>query len=110
MNEADQQIDEAEHQEKLIAAPSGYCMLFVSLGLLLVGVIVLLGGILGASMESPLVGLFVLLPFILIGFCTICGGLAAVQPNSAILLMFCGKYVGTIKRTGYIFVNPYYSK
>lgn len=33
-----------------------------------------------------------------------------VQPNTAVLCMFCGKYVGTVKKTGYMFVNPFYSK
>jgi regulator of protease activity HflC (stomatin/prohibitin superfamily) len=111
MNDVDQSIDDTENQEKLVAAPSGFCMLFVSLAILFIGVLILLGGIIGSAMgNASMVGLFVLLPFILIALCTICGGLVAIQPNTAVLLQFCGKYVGTVKRTGYIFINPYYSK
>lgn len=37
-------------------------------------------------------------------------GLMAVEPNNAIVLTFFGKYVGSVKENGLLFVNPLYSK
>jgi hypothetical protein len=38
------------------------------------------------------------------------GGLIVVEPNEARVLLFFGKYVGTVKRDGWYWVNPFYSK
>lgn len=37
-------------------------------------------------------------------------GLIVVQPNTSVVLTFFGKYVGTVKENGLIFVNPLYTK
>lgn len=37
-------------------------------------------------------------------------GLVVVQPNTSVVLTFFGKYVGTVKENGLIFVNPFYTK
>jgi regulator of protease activity HflC (stomatin/prohibitin superfamily) len=37
-------------------------------------------------------------------------GLMAVEPNNAIVLTFFGKYVGSVKENGLLFVNPLFSK
>jgi len=107
----DDLIEHHEFEEKIINAPDGWCMLYVSLTLLVVSV-VSLGGAIAApalSMDYLMVG-YAIMPICFISMFVICTGLLAVQPNTAILLMFCGKYVGTIKSTGYVYVNPFYSK
>jgi regulator of protease activity HflC (stomatin/prohibitin superfamily) len=38
------------------------------------------------------------------------GGLIVVEPNEARVLLFFGRYVGTVKRDGWYWVNPFYSK
>jgi regulator of protease activity HflC (stomatin/prohibitin superfamily) len=38
------------------------------------------------------------------------GGLIVVEPNEAKVLLLFGRYVGTIKRDGWYWVNPFYSK
>ncbi len=38
------------------------------------------------------------------------GGLIVVNPNEAKVLLFFGKYVGTVKKDGWYWVNPFYSK
>jgi len=40
----------------------------------------------------------------------IINGITVVQPNYATVLTFFGKYVGTIKQNGLLFVNPLYKK
>jgi regulator of protease activity HflC (stomatin/prohibitin superfamily) len=37
-------------------------------------------------------------------------GLVVIQPNFSVVLTFFGKYVGTIKENGLLFVNPLFSK
>ena len=111
MNADEQPEEQPEYQEKLIHAPSGFGMLFLAIGILVVGALCVLAGVIGSAMDQPaLLGLFAFVPICLIAACIICSGLIAVQPNRAVFLQFCGKYVGTIKNTGYIYVNPFYAK
>ena len=37
-------------------------------------------------------------------------GITIVNPNQAVVCIFFGKYVGTVKDNGLLFVNPFYSK
>jgi regulator of protease activity HflC (stomatin/prohibitin superfamily) len=37
-------------------------------------------------------------------------GLATLEPNEAAVLVFFGKYVATIRRDGFFFVNPFYAR
>ncbi|MCL2683210.1 MAG: SPFH domain-containing protein [Bacteroidales bacterium] len=56
----------------------------------------------GLTITISIVGFFVWL----IHLC----GLVLVQPNQSTVLVFFGKYSGTIKQNGYFWVNPFYSK
>jgi regulator of protease activity HflC (stomatin/prohibitin superfamily) len=42
--------------------------------------------------------------------CCFCCGYIENEPNNAAVLTYFGKYVGTIKKTGFFWVNPFYSK
>ena len=37
-------------------------------------------------------------------------GITIVNPNQAVVCIFFGKYVGTVKDNGLLFVNPFYRK
>jgi regulator of protease activity HflC (stomatin/prohibitin superfamily) len=53
--------------------------------------------------------LFLLVVFIALGlFCI--NGFLIVNPNESTVLVFFGKYVGTVKNNGFFFVNPLYTK
>ena len=39
-----------------------------------------------------------------------CCGLYTNSPNEAVIFMLCGEYKGTVKKHGYFFANPFYSK
>ena len=69
-------IEHHEFNEKLIHSPNGWCMLYVSLGLLVLSVACLLGAIIGPAMNMDilLIG-YAILPFSLITICVICSGL-----------------------------------
>ena len=91
--------------EKLNLAPSGFKALLLALALPLVIVFLLVNS------NGNLSGLYVVL-LILVGilYLFILNGITVVQPNYATVLTFFGKYVGTIKQNGLLFVNPLYKK
>lgn len=86
------------NQEKTSAPLSGYVMLVCVLALLLVGT---LGLIMGRNPVFiwPLVLAFFLLP-----------GFFFINPNSSIVLVLFGAYKGTVKKNGFYWVNPFFSK
>ena len=70
------------------------------------------------SLANELRGIFALL-FVLsliclavgfiTGLCTLCG-ITCIDPNSAVFITCCTKYVGTIKKNGIFWTNPFYTK
>ena len=85
-------------EEKIIIPANGYLMLFLAL-------ILFIGGIVGISMTKNSVFLLgiVLAIFIAPGF-------IILQPNNSRVLLLFGKYVGSIKKNGFYWANPFYSK
>ena len=91
--------------EKLSSAPSGFKALLLELALPLVIVFLLINS------NGSLSGLYVVLLILVAIFdLFIINGITVVQPNYATVLTFFGKYVGTIKQNGLLFVNPLYKK
>lgn len=79
-------------------------MLLLSIVLAIVSVPVLAGGVifLGVLMIVAAVCMFV-------AFFVLLAGLKTVRPNEALVLTLFGSYYGTIKQSGYYFVNPFCS-
>ncbi|OIQ30707.1 MAG: hypothetical protein BM564_00385 [Bacteroidetes bacterium MedPE-SWsnd-G2] len=85
-------------EEKIITPANGYLMLFVFL-------ILFFGGIASIIMfENPWF-VFAILTGIIIAI-----GFVMVQPNNSRVLLLFGKYVGTINKNGFYWVNPFYTK
>jgi regulator of protease activity HflC (stomatin/prohibitin superfamily) len=83
--------------EKLLASPaSGWLMLGVVLTLAVFGILML---------RVPFIGGPVLL---LAGIASI--GFLVIKPNDSAVLTLFGRYVGTVRREGFSWVNPFYSK
>ena len=59
-----------------------------------------------ALFAGLLIGWFLLLTFYCISF----GGFMQIEPNEARVLIFFGKYHGTVKENGFFWVNPFYAK
>ncbi len=83
--------------EKDVTPMSGYMMLMPLLLLVVGGLLMLV--------RIPLLGIIALLAAII----TI-PGFVLVNPNSSRVLLLFGKYTGTIKKNGFFWVNPLYSK
>lgn len=85
-------------EEKIIVPANGYLMLLVFLILFIGGITLLI------SQQNPWYALLILTAVITaIGF-------IMVQPNNSRVLLLFGKYVGTVKKNGFYWVNPFYTK
>jgi regulator of protease activity HflC (stomatin/prohibitin superfamily) len=92
-------------------------------GLKLPGIPMLLGNILlpglivylivvisGSDLSNTLKGVFITLSSILfILSCIFWFGFMLIKPNQARVMVFFGKYRGTVKENGFFWVNPFYS-
>ena len=84
--------------EKIIKPANGYLMFFIVLALFISGIT------LAIKTENPIFIIMSVLAFILaLGF-------ILVNPNSSKVLLFFGKYVGTVKQNGLYWANPLYKK
>ncbi|MGB0981472.1 MAG: SPFH domain-containing protein [Winogradskyella sp.] len=86
------------NKEKIIVPANGYLMLFLFLTLFF-GSIALIPI---TKTAWPLLGV---LTAIALKF-----GFLMVQPNGSRVLLLFGKYVGTVKKNGFYWVNPFFSK
>ncbi|MFL0352301.1 SPFH domain-containing protein [Xanthomarina sp. GH4-25] len=85
-------------EEKIIIPANGYLMLFVFVLLLFGGIVAIV------ATKNPWYLLIILIAlFIALGF-------LMVQPNNSRVLLLFGKYVGTIKKNGLYWANPFYTK
>jgi len=85
-------------EEKIIVPANGYLMLFVFL-LLFFGTIAI-----AILAQNP--AFLLLIPLAII----IAAGFIMVQPNNSRVLLLFGKYVGSVKKNGFYWVNPFYTK
>lgn len=85
-------------EEKIIVPANGYLMLFLFL-------ILFIGGIAAfAITKTPWFSLVIVIALL------ISPGFLMVQPNNSRVLLLFGKYVGSVKRNGFYWVNPFYTK
>ena len=85
-------------EEKIIIPANGYLMLFLV-------IILFIGGIVVTTMTSNAVFAIAILLALFIA-----PGFLMVQPNNSRVLLLFGKYVGSVKRNGFYWVNPFYTK
>ena len=89
-------------QEKAANKINGFLMLFVLIALMVLEVYLL---VLGIRTENNLI-LWVFIPMIFV-IILISSGFAVVQPNDSRVLILFGKYTGTIRDSGFWWVNPF---
>ncbi len=64
-----------------------------------------------SSNGNPIKLTVIIIDLILFIFnCIFWGGFMQIEPNEAMVLLFFGKYSGTIKENGFYWVNPFYTK
>ena len=84
--------------EKSFSPLSGYLMLLIVMILFLVG----LGGLI--AMRSPV---FI---WVLVFSALLMPGFFFLNPNSSVVLVLFGEYKGTVKSSGFFWVNPFFAK
>lgn len=85
-------------EEKIIVPANGYLMLLVFTTLFL-------GSIIAAIVLKNMMFLFIIIIALILA-----AGFIMVQPNGSKVLLLFGEYVGTVKRNGFYWVNPFYTK
>jgi regulator of protease activity HflC (stomatin/prohibitin superfamily) len=92
--------------EKIAERPAnklnGFLMLFLSIALLVIAIYLLITGI---RTDEPQI-LWVFIP-ILIVFFLMTSGFMVVQPNDSRVLVLFGRYSGTVRDSGFWWVNPF---
>jgi len=92
--------------EKIAEKPAnklnGFLMLFLSIALLVINIYLL---IMGIQNENPGI-LWIFIPLLLI-FLIMNLGFIVVQPNDSRVLILFGKYSGTVRDSGFWWVNPF---
>lgn len=98
-------IKSDHHHEKPFEAIRGWFPLFLFLGGMLAGPVMIFGGgVTGNFIFIPL-GIITVIGSV-VGLC----GLMAIAPNNSRVLLLFGEYRGTVKESGFYWVNPFYSK
>jgi regulator of protease activity HflC (stomatin/prohibitin superfamily) len=100
-------------KEVVVVPRAGGPMLFVGLSGMLAGLATFIGGVymVNETRNEGLGGLLIVagilggLSFFIFNF-----GLIVNQPNEAKVLTFFGRYIGTVKKDGWFWVNPFNSK
>jgi len=80
--------------------------------LLLFGIIFLFIKLVSTSGISPLMATLwgIGLGMLFVLNCIFWGGFMQIEPNEARVMVFFGKYEGTVKENGFFWVNPFYAK
>jgi len=93
--------------EKIIKPVSGFLTLLVGLILFVIAIFCFVNG---ADEYNGVTPIFWCGPVCLLASIFLFKGLIIINPNQSSVCTFFGKYVGTIKENGLLFVNPLYSK
>ncbi len=90
---------------------NGFAMFFFNI-LFLIGIIVLFNWSVNAtSLSVTLSTVWVIVCVLLfIANCIAWAGFMQIEPNEARVMLFFGKYNGTVKENGFFWVNPFYAK
>jgi len=88
--------------EKAASKVNGFITLFIVIALFALDVYLLVTGI---KTENPAI-LWFFIPLVFISFLSF-GGFVIVQPNESRVLILFGKYIGTIRDSGFWWINPF---
>ncbi len=91
--------------EKTANKTNGFIALFIVIGLFALDGFLLATGI--RTEDTTILWLF--FPLVFISFLSF-GGFMVIQPNESKVLILFGKYTGTVKDSGFWWVNPFTSK
>jgi regulator of protease activity HflC (stomatin/prohibitin superfamily) len=85
-------------EEKIIVPTNGYLILFLDIILVLGGVFTLI------TLKNPWAIVAIFTGILLVP------GFIMVEPNGSRVMLLFGEYIGTVKKSGFFWVNPFYTK
>lgn len=94
------------YEEKELHPANGWAVLFVTLAVMVGALVLTIWGATESTDESPSPAIIIGIILMAIGWFPLIG-LKIIRPNEALVLTLFGKYVGTLKKEGYFFVNPF---
>lgn len=79
--------------------------------LFLIGIVALFVWTINAGLTDSLTTIIMIIDVLLFTLnCAFWGGFMQIEPNEARVMIFFGKYEGTVKENGFFWVNPFYTK
>ncbi len=99
-------------QEKTLSAPSGWVMLGVVIAMFIGSIALLVFSVKTMAGKQVADGLWLLLISVLglVASSLSCNGFFTLQPNEGRVLVLFGDYRGTVRNSGFHWVNPFYTK
>jgi len=94
--------------EKALKPMSGYLALILAIVSVIAAIFCFVMG--GGQGDTSNVGLIFFAVFLILLAVFLLKGIMVVNPNHSMVCTFFGKYVGTVKENGLLFVNPFYSR
>ena len=91
-------MNQTIEKEVTFSPKNGY--VFLALFFVLLGSIIALG----VSLYQAWIFAFLVIPILILP------GFMVVNPNESIVLILFGDYIGTIKKNGFFWANPFYAK
>lgn len=97
-------------REKTIRAANGWIMLFINLGIIFVGIWLVVDLVRDIPNNEISWSMFLSRMFLIFLGIFSLGGHFTLQPNEARVLMLAGKYMGTVRRSGFHWTIPLFTK
>lgn len=97
-------------REKTIRAANGWIMLFINLGIIFVGIWLVFDLVRDIPNNEISWSMFLSRMFLIFLGIFSLGGHFTLQPNEARVLMLAGKYMGTVRRSGFHWTIPLFTK
>lgn len=94
------------YEEKELHPANGWAVLFITLFILIGALVLTIWGGAESTDDAPSPALIIGIVLMAIGWFPFIG-LKIMRPNEALVLTLFGKYVGTLKKEGFFFVNPF---
>ncbi len=98
-----------ETKEIVLKAKSGWLVLLLSISAYIVALIIMIFSAIHLDQEAnpvAIISFVISLLYICVGWFWWLG-LKIIRPNEALVLTLFGKYIGTIKKDGFFYVNPF---
>lgn len=94
--------------EKALKPMSGYLALIIAIVSVIAAIFCFVKG--GGQGDTSNIGLIFFALFLILLAVFLLKGIMVVNPNHSMVCTFFGKYVGSVKENGLLFVNPFYSR